>query len=56
MKNNRDNQEKVALECFRIVNGPGDSGCEHEFNCLNGAAKEGWMKLAAKIITEQLAK
>lgn len=46
----KDKQRAMALECFRLVNGPGDSGSEQEFNCRLGTEQSGWMRLAARMI------
>jgi hypothetical protein len=38
--------ELTAIELFRIVHGPGDTGGEFQFHCQNPALAEGWYRLA----------
>jgi len=48
----KDQQTALALECFRIVNGPGDSGSPQEFYCRRVTEQAGWLRLAAEIIKD----
>ena len=53
--NRLDEQRRIALICFRIVNGGGDAGSEAEFNCRPTYEESGWMRLAARILDSQNA-
>lgn len=45
--------EREALRLFRIVNGPGDSGSQREFDCQNPATRQGWIRLARHVIRRE---
>lgn len=48
--------EREAKRLFRIVHGKGDAGSEFEFNCLNNAVQEGWLRLARETLKLQITK
>lgn len=45
-----DEIQAEAIRIFRVVHGPGDSGSEYAFFCLNGIEQLGWGILAAEFL------
>lgn len=45
MKTPTKEERDAAAALFQVVNGPGDDGNRHAFDCQNRALTEGWVEL-----------